>query len=37
MRVHDFRVVEPLQGQAPPDLQSAEVSEGARAAWTEGG
>lgn len=32
-RVHDFRVVESLQGQTPPDLQPAEVSEGARTAW----
>lgn len=32
-RVHDFRVAESLQGQTPPDLQSAEVSEGARTAW----
>lgn len=33
MRVHDFRVVEFLQCQTPPDLQSAEVSEGARTVW----
>lgn len=33
MRVHDFRVVESLQGQTPPDLQPAEVSEGARTVW----
>ena len=33
VRVHDFGLVESLQGETPPDLQSAEVSEGARAAW----
>lgn len=31
-RVHDFRIVQSLQGQTLPDLQSAEVSEGARTA-----
>lgn len=33
MRVHDFGVVEFLQGQTLSDLQSAEMPEGARAAW----
>lgn len=30
---HDLGVVELPQGQTPPDLQSAEVTEGARTAW----
>lgn len=33
IRGHDFGVVESLQGQTPPDLQSAEVPEGARSGW----
>lgn len=36
VRVHDFGVVESLQGQSPPDLQSAQMCEGARAAWRTG-
>lgn len=30
---HDLGVVELPQGQTPPDLQSAEVTEGARTTW----
>lgn len=33
VRAHDLGVVEFPQGQTPPDLQSAEVTEGARTAW----
>lgn len=35
-RVDDVRVVESLQGQTSPDVQPAEVSEGARTAWRAG-
>lgn len=33
--VHDFRVVESPERQTPPDVQPAEVLEGARAACRE--